>query len=184
MPGWSEMDLDAGAAFISSLLGEDELVYMVIPPGFKNHFGENKVKRLRRSMYGLCQSPLNYYKLVKEVYTQAGLKQCQADECVFVRFENDIKGGPKTLSNEDLLHQDAFMHMDTVPNRDLIAGRAESFKKISALGLLIPKSYQTSSMFVIHSIPKLELVYPFAPYRTRPRRQLTLVNNLPAAHFL
>jgi hypothetical protein len=115
MPGWSAMDLDAEAAFISSLLGEDEHVYMMIPPGFKDHFGENKVLRLRRSMYGLCQSPLNYYKLVKEVYTRAGLKQCQADECVFVRFENNIKGGPRTLSNEDLLHQGAFMHMDTVP---------------------------------------------------------------------
>ena len=46
------MDLDA---FISSLLGEDELVYMVIPPGFKDHFGENKVLRLR-SMYGLFWS--------------------------------------------------------------------------------------------------------------------------------
>ena len=55
MPGWSAIDLDAEAAFISSLLGEDELVYMVIPPGFKDHFGENKVLRLR-SMYGLFWS--------------------------------------------------------------------------------------------------------------------------------
>ena len=58
----------------------------------------NNVLRLRRSLYGLCQSPLNYYKLVTEVYLAAGLTQCKADECVFVRFENNIKGGPKTMS--------------------------------------------------------------------------------------
>ena len=65
------MDLDA---FISRLLGEDELVYMVIPPGLKVHFGENKVLRLR-SMYGFFgQRPLNYYKLAQEVYTRAGFE--------------------------------------------------------------------------------------------------------------
>jgi hypothetical protein len=48
---------------------------MKVPPGFEQYFGKNKVLRLCRSLYGLCQSQLNYYKLVKEVSTEAGLKQ-------------------------------------------------------------------------------------------------------------
>jgi hypothetical protein len=115
MPGWGALDLDAEAAFVSSKLGDNEEVYMKIPPGFESHYGKGKVLRLRASLYGLCQSPLNYYKLVKEVYTAGGLTQCKADECVFVRFENNIKGGPKSMSNEDLLHQGQFTRMETVP---------------------------------------------------------------------
>jgi len=115
MPGWEALDLDAEAAFVSSMLGEGEEVWMKVPPGFEEHYGKNKVLRLRRSLYGLCQSPLNYYKLVQEVYKAAGLKQCKADECVFVRFENNVIGGPSTLSNEDLLKQGHFLRMETVP---------------------------------------------------------------------
>ena len=115
MPGWQALDLDAEAAFVSSVLGDDEVVYMKIPPGFTDHYGKGKVLRLRRSLYGLCQSPLNYYKLVQEVYEKAGLKRLKADECVFVRYENNVIGGPSTLSNEDLLKQGYFLNMKTVP---------------------------------------------------------------------
>ena len=55
MPGWHALDLDAKAAFVSSVLGDDEMVYMKIPPGFTDHYGECKVLRLRRSLYGLFQ---------------------------------------------------------------------------------------------------------------------------------
>ena len=115
MPGWQALDLDAEAAFVSSVLGDDEVVYMKIPPGFTDHYGKGKVLRLRRSLYGLCQSPLNYYKLVQEVYEKAGLKRLKADECVFVRYENNVIGGPSTLSNEDLLKQGYFLNMKSVP---------------------------------------------------------------------
>ena len=56
--------------------------YMKVPPGVEHYFGKNKVLRLCRSLYGLCQSPLNDYKLVKEVYKEAGMTQCKADECL------------------------------------------------------------------------------------------------------
>ena len=50
----------------------------------------------------------------------AGLTQCKADECVFVRFENNVKGGPATMSNEDLLKQGYFLRMETVPEKKRI----------------------------------------------------------------
>jgi hypothetical protein len=63
------------------------------------------------------QRPLNYYKLAQEVYTRAGFEAVSGTGRLmrfFVRFENNIKGGPKTVSIEDLLHQGAFMHTDSV----------------------------------------------------------------------
>jgi hypothetical protein len=57
------------------MLGEGEEVYMEVPQGFEEHYDKNKVLCLRRTLYGLCQIPLNYYRLVKEVSMEAGLKQ-------------------------------------------------------------------------------------------------------------
>ena len=116
MPGWKALDLDAESAFVSSELPKDEEVYMKLPAGYEEHLGgKTKILKLRRSLYGLHQSPLNYYNLVKEVYEKAGLRQLQSDECVFVRYENNIKGGPKSVTNEDMLKQGYFQTMETVP---------------------------------------------------------------------
>ena len=108
MPGWPALDLDAEDAFVSNVLGDDEVVNMKIPPGYTDHYGKGNVLRLRRTLYGLCQRPLSYYKLVQEVYEKAGLKRLKADECVFMKYENNVVGGPSTLSNEDLLKEGYF----------------------------------------------------------------------------
>ena len=79
-PGWGALDLDAEAAFVSSKLGDDEEVFMKIPPGIESHYGKGKVLRLRASLYGLRQSPLKNYNLVKEVYTAGGLTQDASEE--------------------------------------------------------------------------------------------------------
>ena len=84
---------------------------------------------------GLCQSPLNYCKLVTEVYLAAGLKQCKADECVFVRSENNIKGGPETMSNEDSLKQGYFLRMERVPEKKRIYPSCQY--SVSALAIVI-----------------------------------------------
>ena len=48
------------------------------------------------------------------------MTQCKVDECVFVRSENNIKGGPETMSNEDSLKQGYFLRMERVPEKKRI----------------------------------------------------------------
>ena len=47
-------------------------------------------------MYGLLLAPLAFYQLCREVYTGVGYRQLQSDECVFVRYEVNVKKGSKT----------------------------------------------------------------------------------------
>ena len=82
---------------------------------------EGQCLKLKSTIYGLVQSPRAYYKLCKEVYSKCGLRQLKSDECVFVRYANNIKGAPDLtttsssvglskrwrlfhLSNESTLH--------------------------------------------------------------------------------
>ena len=70
--------------------------------------------RLKKTIYGLVQAPLSYFKLCKDVYAKVGLRQLDCDECVFVKCSQNIKGQPP-LSVENIIESGAFMTMDTIP---------------------------------------------------------------------
>ena len=114
MPGWRQLDMDAECAFISGKLPPGQRVYLQIPPGFDWFFGDGMVLEVLSGLYGLKQSPMLYFMLSVEVYTKAGLTQLKADECIFVRLENNIKGAAATLSTEDILKQGFFATMPEV----------------------------------------------------------------------
>jgi hypothetical protein len=56
-------------------------VYLELPKGFKQ---AGKVLRLKKSLYGLRQSPRNWFLHLKEKFAQVGLKQSEYDACLFV----------------------------------------------------------------------------------------------------
>ena len=112
LPHWYGVDLDATGAFISAPLPPEEQVYLKGIPGYDLPPG--KCLRLKKTIYGLVQAPLSYFKLCKEVYAKVGLRQLDCDECVFVKYSQNIKGQPP-LSVENIIESGAFMTMDTVP---------------------------------------------------------------------
>jgi hypothetical protein len=60
-----------------------------------------------------------FFKLCKEVYAKVGLRQLDCDECVFVKYSQNIKGQPP-LSVENIIESGAFMTMDTVPKNQRV----------------------------------------------------------------
>ena len=73
LPFWYSYDLDATGAFISSPLPPEEQVYLKPIEGFP--LGPGKCLKLNKTIYGLVQAPLAFFKLCKEVYTECGLNQ-------------------------------------------------------------------------------------------------------------
>ena len=114
LPGWYGVDLDATGAFISASLPPVEQVYLKGIPGFELLSG--KCLRLKKTIYGprLVQAPLSYFKLCKEVYNKVGLRQLDCDECVLVKYAQNIKG-QSPLTTEQFLESGSFMTMETVP---------------------------------------------------------------------
>ena len=81
--GWPLHQLDVKNAFLHGDLQEE--VYMEIPPGFGNSQTVGKVCRLKKSLYGLKQSPRAWFDRFRRALCNMGYSQCNGDHTVFYR---------------------------------------------------------------------------------------------------
>lgn len=80
--------LDVKNAFLNGQLEEE--VYMDPPPGFEGMY-KSKVCRLRRSLYGLKQSPRAWFERFTQFVKKQGYVQGQVDHAMFTRHSLEGK---------------------------------------------------------------------------------------------
>nr|KYP45441.1 Retrovirus-related Pol polyprotein from transposon TNT 1-94 [Cajanus cajan] len=78
---WPLHQLDIKNAFLNGELQEE--VYMNQPPGFIASGETHLVCRLRRSLYGLKQSPRAWFGRFSSALIEFGMTRCEADHSVF-----------------------------------------------------------------------------------------------------
>src|SRR6266540_5801944 len=81
--GWLLHQLDVKNAFLHGDLQEE--VYMEIPPGFSTSETDGKVCRLKKSLYGLKQSPRAWFDKFRRAVCNIGYGQCNGDHTLFYR---------------------------------------------------------------------------------------------------
>lgn len=77
---------DVSCAFLHAHLPEGDEVYLHMPQGFIQ-YGKNrrpKVLKCKRSIYGLKQSPREFWKYMVQKLESAGLRQSELDPCLFI----------------------------------------------------------------------------------------------------
>jgi hypothetical protein len=72
---------DVTAAFLHILLGPNEHIYCEMPLGFRI---PGKVLKLKKTLYGLHQSPCAFWKYLVEKMAICGMVQSKLDPCLFV----------------------------------------------------------------------------------------------------
>lgn len=82
---WQLHQLDVKNAFLNGELSEE--VYMDSPPGWEESF-RGKVCKLRRSLYGLKQSPRAWFERFTGTVKKYGYLQCQADHTLFTKHSS------------------------------------------------------------------------------------------------
>ena len=77
---------DVTCAFLHAELPAEEKVYLEMPRGFKQYGkgGRGKVLSLKRTLYGLKQSPRAFWKYMVEKLEICGMKQSTLDPCLFI----------------------------------------------------------------------------------------------------
>ena len=78
--------MDVKTAFLHGNL--EEQIYMKQPEGFEET-GQGLVCQLKRSLYGLKQSPRQWYKRFDSYMLKIGYRRCDYDCCVYVRSLDD-----------------------------------------------------------------------------------------------
>ncbi|KAL7476613.1 hypothetical protein ACHAW6_002460 [Cyclotella cf. meneghiniana] len=73
---------DITAAFVHAPLGPDEHIYVHQPAGFQ--LDGDLVLKLKKSVYGLHQSPQNFFNYLSDHLSAQGLLPSKLDPCLFV----------------------------------------------------------------------------------------------------
>ncbi|KAL5758013.1 hypothetical protein ACOSP7_020624 [Xanthoceras sorbifolium] len=84
---WKLHQMDVKNAFLNGELAEE--VYMKGPPGLENDYGD-KVCKLKKSLYGLKQSPRAWFERFTKAVKRFGYTQCQADHTLFVHHATGV----------------------------------------------------------------------------------------------
>lgn len=80
---WPLHQLDVKNAFLNGKLEEE--VYMALPPGFEDVYGKQNVCKLKRSLYGLKQSPRAWFDRFSKAIKNFNFTQSQADHTLFFK---------------------------------------------------------------------------------------------------
>ena len=83
---WPLHQLDIKNAFLNGDLEEE--VFMSLPPGFEKKLGVNKVCRLKKSLYGLKQSPRAWFERFGKVVTNYGFFKVGRIILYFINTQN------------------------------------------------------------------------------------------------
>jgi hypothetical protein len=129
--------LDVKTAFLHGDLEED--IYMDQPEGFVVPGKEDYVCRLKKSLYGLKQSPRQWYKRFDSFMLSNGFQRSQYDSCVYLKFVN---GSPTYL----------LLYVDDM----LIA--TKSMKEITALKAQLSSEFDMKDLGAAKKILSMEIV--------------------------
>ena len=77
--GWSSKQVDYTTAFLHAHITDK--VFVEMPQGFRE---PGKVLKLKRSLYGLKQSPRNFFLHLKGKLEGVGFEQSSVDPCLFI----------------------------------------------------------------------------------------------------
>ena len=93
--------MDVKTAFLHGRL--EEKIYMKQPDGFIEIGQENKVCLLQRSLYGLKQSPRQWYHRFDTFILSLGFLRCEHDHCVYVKDVDTMDALYLLLYVDDIL---------------------------------------------------------------------------------
>ena len=135
---WKLFQMDVKNAFLHGDLLEE--VYMEIPPGFSSQETKGKVCRLKKSLYGLKQSPRAWFGKFRKELRLLGYKQSNADHTLFFKHYN----GKIVI---------LIVYVDDI----VITGNDD--KGISNLKKMLSRSFEVKDLGFLHYFLGIEVVY-------------------------
>jgi hypothetical protein len=126
---WGVDHVDIVTAFLYGELEEWENVYLKTPPGYEQSADE--LFQLKKCLYGLKQAARKWHQKICKVLTKCGLRQTEADKCVFTAYNKRDE-----LVASVAIHVDDILITGTEKMRAAIKEALKKVFKIKDLGQL------------------------------------------------
>ena len=78
--------LDVQGAFLNGRFQRDEVLYVDVPEGFKEYYPKNVLLRLVRTIYGLKQAAMQFWREMKQAFSHMEYKRNKADPCLYHKW--------------------------------------------------------------------------------------------------
>ncbi len=78
--------VDVKGAFLYREFEDGEKVYIKTPLGFKEFYDRNTVLLLKKTLYGLKQAAMAFYRMLLAATANIGLKRSTADPCLYYKW--------------------------------------------------------------------------------------------------
>gem|GEM_PF-6951265 len=85
---WSAQIVDVKGAFLHGNLDDGEKIYMEIPEGFESKYSANCVLLLLRTLYGLKQAAMAFWKQLLAAMRRMNFERSRADPCLYYCWTN------------------------------------------------------------------------------------------------
>jgi hypothetical protein len=86
LAGWVSHVVDVKGAFLHGKFEKGEKVYMKVPEGWEGFYPTNTVLLLLRTIYGLKQAAMAFWKELLKAMRGMGLKRSTADPCLYYNW--------------------------------------------------------------------------------------------------
>ena len=83
MAGWLANVVDVKGAFLHGEFTDGEEIFMEVPRGFEKHYEGNVVLRLLKTIYGLKQAAMTFWKMLLRCMKNMDMKRSTADPCLY-----------------------------------------------------------------------------------------------------
>jgi len=87
--GWPLDSFDFDSAYLNSVLGDDEIVYLEQPKDYAQKDAKRYIFRLVKALYGLKQGAKSWYDSLSVALYELKFTRSDADHGVFVRKSTD-----------------------------------------------------------------------------------------------
>jgi hypothetical protein len=82
---WKAQVIDVKGAFLKGRFTNGENLYLDIPQGFEKFYEKDRVLHLNRTIYGLKQAALAFWKELLQAFKNMGFRRSPADPCLHIK---------------------------------------------------------------------------------------------------
>jgi len=89
MADWLPWIVDVEGAFLNGMFQNGERIFMKVPDGFQKYYPSYVVLKLLRTLYGLKQAAMQFWREARKAMRATEMTVNKADPCLFYRWKDE-----------------------------------------------------------------------------------------------